>query len=80
VKIAKREYNPCNHRYELTFDKDAIVAPAADDANIATFQFNFTDFRNVQTKTLPAKADLCGIVSSFKPTLSFTSQAGKQMV
>lgn len=80
VKIAKREYNPCNHRYELTFDKDAIVAPAADDGNIATFQFSFTDLRNVQTKTLPAKVDLCGIVSSFKPALSFTSQAGKQMV
>lgn len=80
VKIAKREFNPCNHRYELTFDKDAIVAPAADDANIASFQFNFADLRSVQTKTLPAKVDLCGIVSAFKPTYGFSSQAGKQLV
>jgi len=80
VKVANRQYNPCNHRYELTFDKEALVAPSADDADIKTFQFNFVDLRALQTKTLPATVDLCGIVASFKPTFQFKSQAGRDLV
>jgi len=80
VKIANRQYNPCNHRYEITFDREAIVAPAGDDGEIKAFQFNFIDMRNLQSKSLPAKVDLCGIVSAFKPALSFTSRDGKDLV
>jgi len=80
VKIANRQYNPCNHRYEITFDKDSIVAESSDDGEIKAFQFNFVDLRNLQSKTLPAKVDLCGVVSSFKPVLSFTSKDGKELV
>jgi len=80
VKVANRQFNPCNHRYELTFDKEALVAPSADDADIKTVQFNFTDLRGVQNKTLPAKVDLCGIVVAFKPAISFKSQKGADLV
>jgi replication factor A1 len=80
VKIANRQYNQCNHRYEITFDKDAIVAPSADDAEIQSFQFRFVDMRTLQKKTLPAKVDLCGVITSFKPALSFTSKDGKELV
>lgn len=80
VKIANRQYNPCNHRYEITFDKDSIVAESSDDGEIKAFQFNFVDLRNLQAKTLPSKVDLCGVVSSFKPVISFTSKDGKELV
>merc|ERR1719215_1952754 len=30
--------------------------------------------------TLPAKVDLCGVVTAFKPALSFTSKDGKDLV
>jgi len=80
VKIANRQYNPCNHRYELTFDKDAIVAQCSDHGEIKAFQFSFTDMRSLQKKTLPAKVDLCGVISSFKPAYSFTSKDGKELV
>jgi len=80
VKIANRQFNPCNHRYELTFDKDALVAPAADDENIKTMQFNFVELRVVQNKTLPAKVDLCGVVVAVKPAFSFKSREGKDLV
>jgi len=80
VKVANRQFNPCNHRYELTFDKEALVAPAADDAEIKTMQFNFTDLRVLQSKTLPAKVDLCGVIVAFKPSLSFKSRDGKDLV
>jgi replication factor A1 len=39
-----------------------------------------TDLRTVQTKTLPCTVDLCGIVVDFKPTFSFTSKEGKELV
>jgi len=80
VRVANRQFNTCNHRYELTFDKEAQVVAAADDATIKTMQFNFTDLRVLHTKTLPAKVDLCGVVMSSKPALSFKSQAGKDLV
>jgi len=80
VKIANRQYNPCNHRYEITFDKDSIVAASSDDGEIKAFQFNFVDLRNLQHKSLPAKVDLCGVVASFKPVMSFTSKDGKELV
>jgi len=80
VKIANRQYNPCNHRYEITFDRDGIVAPSGDDADIKAFQFKFVDMRTLQGKPLPAKVDICGIVSAFKPAYSFTSKDGKDLV
>jgi len=80
VKVANRQFNTCNHRYELTFDKEALVAPCADDVEIKTMQFSFTDLRVLQNKTLPAKVDLCGVVVSFKPSYSFKSSAGKDLV
>lgn len=80
VKIANRQFNPCNHRYELTFDKEATVAPTGDDIEIKSMQFNFTDLRVLQNKTLPSKVDLCGVVVAFKPVLSFKSRDGKDLV
>jgi len=79
-RIANRQYNRCNHRYELVFDRDCLVEPVADDGKIDAINFNFTDLRAVQSKTLPCSVDLCGVVVSFKPTLAFTSRDGKELV
>jgi len=80
VKIANRQFNPCNHRYEITFDNKSIVVESQDDGEIKSFQFNFVDLRAVQAKTLPAKVDLCGVLSSFKPVFSFKSKDGKDLI
>jgi len=79
-RIANRQYNRCNHRYELVFDRDALVEAVADDGKIETMSFTFTDMRTVQSKTLPCSVDLCGVIVSFKPTLAFTSRDGKELV
>lgn len=79
VKIANRQYNPCNHRYELTFDKDAIVEAATDDASIETVKFNFVNLKAVAAKTLPFTIDLCGIISSFKSTQTVNSKEGVEL-
>jgi len=79
VKVANRQYNNCNHRYELTFDKEALVAGCGDDAEIKTHQFNFVDLMSLQKKTLPFKVDICGVVMAFKPAYKFTSQQGKEL-
>jgi replication factor A1 len=80
VKIANRQYNNCNHRYELTFDKDAIVEIVKDDASIETVRYNFVTLRAVAARSLPTTVDLCGIISSFKPTASVTSKEGVELV
>eukprot|EP00450_Noctiluca_scintillans_P008392 CAMPEP_0194503094 /NCGR_PEP_ID=MMETSP0253-20130528/28191_1 /TAXON_ID=2966 /ORGANISM="Noctiluca scintillans" /LENGTH=469 /DNA_ID=CAMNT_0039345345 /DNA_START=60 /DNA_END=1469 /DNA_ORIENTATION=+ len=79
VKVANRQYNNCNHRYELTFDKDALVTEERDDVEIQTAKFTFSDLRTVQSMVLPCKVDLCGVVVSVQPCLSFTSKDGKEL-
>jgi len=79
-KIANRQYNRTNHRYELVFDRDGLVEPAADDGHIAAVKFNFVDLRVVQSKTMPCSVDVCGIIVAFKPVVEFTSKDGKALV
>mmetsp|Transcript_114103 Transcript_114103/g.285448 ORF Transcript_114103/g.285448 Transcript_114103/m.285448 type:complete len:597 (-) Transcript_114103:57-1847(-) len=80
VKIANRQYNRCNHRYELVFDRDALIEEAADDAKIDSIKFSFVDLHAVQSKAAPCTVDLCGVVVGFKPVLAFTSREGKELV
>merc|ERR1719433_786052 len=39
-----------------------------------------TDLRTVQTKTLPCKVDLCGIIIAATSAITFTSKDGKELV
>jgi len=80
VKIANRQFNNCNHRYEITFDKDAIVAPVPEDADIQSMKLSYVDLRSVQQKPLPTKVDLVGIVTDYKAAFPFTSRDGKELV
>lgn len=80
LKVANRQYSTLNHRYELTFDRDAAVKEVNDDASIDTMKLHICDLRSVQAKILPANVDLCGVVVSFKAPLPFTSKDGKELV
>lgn len=80
VKIANKQYNPCNHKYELTFDKDALVEPVTDDSSIETIKFSCVMLKALQNKTLPCAVDLCGVIASFKPTASVTSKEGVELI
>jgi len=80
VKIANRQFNRCSHRYELVFDKDAIIEQAADDAKIKAVSFEIVNLRAVQSRSLPCTVDLCGVIVSFRPPLAFTSKAGRDLV
>lgn len=80
VRIANRQYNRCNHRYELVFDRDALIEEVADIANIETVKFAFTDLHALQGKTLPCTVDICGVITSFRSPHTFTSKDGKELV
>jgi replication factor A1 len=80
VRIANRQFNMCNHRYELVFDKMGEVEEVKDDARIETVKFSFTDLRRVQSRPLPCTVDLCGVITSFESMYSFTSKDGKNLV
>jgi len=80
VRIANKQYNNLSHKYELVFDKGAEIVEAAEDAAIEAVKWSFTDLRVLQSKTLPCRVDLCGVITSFKPTYAFTSQAGADLV
>jgi len=80
VRVANQQYNTCNHRYEISFDKGAQIDEAADDAEIETVKLSLTDLGTLQSKTLPCKVDLCGIITAVGSSLAFTSKDGKELV
>jgi len=80
VKIADQRFNPCGHRYEIVFDKLAEIKEEEDDDNIEVVKFSLTDLRAVQSKALPCTVDLCGVLTSVGPMVSFSSRDGKELV
>jgi len=79
IKVANKQYNPCSHRYELAFDKDAIVEAAGDDSSIEAIKFSFVALKVLGTKAVPCTVDICGILTSFKPTMSVTAKDGTEL-
>lgn len=80
IKVADKRYNNTNHRYELTFDKEAVVEPVSDDSSIETIKFSFITLKALQTKSLPCVVDLCGVITSFKPIQSVTGRDSQELV
>lgn len=80
VRIANRQFNQCNHRYELAFDKIGRIEECQDVAQIESFVLKLVDLRTVQSRPLPFFVDLCGVITSAAPLLSFTSRDGKELV
>jgi len=78
VKVANKQFNNCNHRYELTFEKDAVIEAATTSVDTYAVQFKFVDLRAVQSKQLPCRVDLCGVVTEFKPFQTITSKDGRE--
>jgi len=80
VRIANRQYNRCPHRYQIVFDRDALIEEAADVEKIETVKFSFSDLHAVQSKAAPCTVDLVGVVTNFKSLFAFTSKEGKELV
>jgi len=80
VRIANRQYNTCDHRYEITFDKLAQIEEAEDDNQIETVKLSITNLKSVETRTLPCSVDLCGVVTSANSVFTVTSKEGKELL
>jgi len=80
ARIANQQYNSCGHRYELTFEKNAQIEQADDDAEIEAVKLSITDLHSVQSKPRPCKVDLCGVITAVDSIMTFTSKDGKELV
>lgn len=80
IQIASKQYNPTNYRHELTVDKDVVVEIAQDDSTIDAMKFSFVNFRSLQARSLPCTIDICGIITSFRPTQSVNRRDSKELV
>jgi len=80
VRVANKQFNTTNHRYELSFDSNSLVQEAGNDASIDAVKFSFSNLRTVQEKPVPCRVDLCGVVSAFGMSTPFTSKDGKDLV
>jgi len=79
VKVANKQYNSTNHRYELTFERDAQIAKSEDAIGNIAVKYSFVDLRAVQGKQLPARVDLCGIITQSKPISSVNLKTGGEL-
>ena len=80
VRVANRQFNQCNHRYELSFDGAAKVEEVADVTQIEQHVFKLTDLRGFQSRPVPFTSDICGVITGFQPYIAFTSKEGKPLV
>lgn len=80
VKVANAKFNSCKHRYELIFDKQAVIEEVAENSKIAAINYCFLNLKAVQSKDLPCTVDLCCVVASYRATFGFTSRDGKELV
>jgi len=80
AKIANKQYNNTNHRYELTFESGAIIEPVEEDAEIGEISsFKFLDIDAVSKKEVPCRVDLCGIVTAVKPISTVNTKDGREL-
>jgi len=80
VKVANRQYNICNHRYEITYDRNAQIAEVEGEVEKHEVKFSFVDVRAVRTKSLPCRVDLCGVVMHFYPATTVMSKDGRELL
>jgi replication factor A1 len=80
IRIANRQFNQCNHKYEINFDKAGKIEEVEDVAQIEKNVFKLVDLRTVQSRSPPFTSDLCGVVTGFQPVVAFTSRDGKELV
>eukprot|EP00929_Paragymnodinium_shiwhaense_P093679 TRINITY_DN538_c0_g3_i1.p1 TRINITY_DN538_c0_g3~~TRINITY_DN538_c0_g3_i1.p1 ORF type:complete len:583 (+),score=175.13 TRINITY_DN538_c0_g3_i1:67-1815(+) len=80
VKIANKQYNSTNHKYELVFDKDAQVEEYKGQMEEFKTTYNFTDFLALQSKTVPMRVDICGVVTSYAPHTNVNGKDGKILI
>lgn len=80
VRIANRQFNRCSHRYEITFDRDTKIEQVDDCEKIKSISYDIVNLKAVMSRALPCSVDLCGVIVSFRPTVAFTSSAGRELV
>lgn len=79
VRVANKQYNSTNHKYELVFDKLFQVEDAADDAQISSLQLHVVELASLRTRALPCKVDLCGVVIEASPCDSMLGKDNQEL-
>lgn len=79
VKVANKQYNNCNHKYELTFDKDSIVEEYKGEMEEFQVTYNLLDFSALQQKPANSRADICGVVMSFEKPTKLQGKDGREL-
>jgi len=73
LKVADKRFNSLSHPYEITFNTEAIVTPAEDDAGIEQVKYQFSDLKTVSGQALPFQCDILGIATFFEASKQITS-------
>ncbi len=77
IKSSNRKFNPLNHDYELTIDKNSIVEPVDDDTAMPEIAFNFTSIAQIGDVPNESLIDIIAVVKEVRDVVEFTSKAGK---
>lgn len=80
VKVANKQYNSTNHKYELIFDKDAVVEEYTGEMEEFKTTYSLVDFSALQQKPIPSRVDILGVITSFAPTTTVNSKDGRALI
>jgi ssDNA-binding replication factor A large subunit len=79
VKVGNKQYNNTGHKYELTFDKGTEVTEFTGEMEEIKTTYNFSTIKAVQSKQIPCRVDLCGVITNFRPVATVNAKDGRQL-
>lgn len=78
LQPAKPQFTNLSHPYELSLDRESVIEPSQDEANVPKTHFNFIKLNSIENQEANSTVDVLGIIQSVNPHFELTSRAGKK--
>ncbi|GMM57170.1 replication factor A subunit protein [Maudiozyma humilis] len=78
LQPAKPQFTNLSHPYELSLDRECVIEPCNDEANVPKTHFNFVKLNTIENQEANSTVDVVGIIQTVNPHFELTSRAGKK--
>lgn len=78
LQPAKPQFTNLSHPYELSLDRESVIEPCNDEANVPKTHFNFVKLNTIENQEANSTVDVLGIIQTVNPHFELTSRAGKK--
>ncbi|CAB4255966.1 similar to Saccharomyces cerevisiae YAR007C RFA1 Subunit of heterotrimeric Replication Protein A (RPA) [Maudiozyma barnettii] len=78
LQPSKPQFTNLSHPYELSLDRESVIEPSEDEANVPKTHFDFVKLSAIENQEENATVDVLGIIQTVNPHFELTSRAGKK--